>query len=160
MNTAATLDLSNQGFTNLNNLSGGGSILTGPANATLNGRPQLALTLDNHVTTTWAGVIGGAGEVSVSTNGSSPTRSSTMIFTGANTYTGGTFICSCATLQLGAGATTSGSIVGDVTNDGTLAINRSDTYRFNGVILDSGGGGERGGGGGRSAWRTLSAPRS
>ena len=138
VNTAATLDLTNQGFINLNNLSGGGLILTGPANAVLNGTPQLALTLDNHVTTTWAGIISGAGEVSVSTNGSSPTRSSTMIFTGANTYTGGTFICSCATLQLGNGGT-SGSIVGDVNSDGGIfAINRSDTYTFGGVISGTG----------------------
>src|SRR5882762_8765467 len=59
----------------------------------------------------------------------------TMVFTGNNTYTGGTEICSCTTLQLGNGGT-AGSIVGDVTNGGTLAFNRSDTYTFAGVISD------------------------
>ena len=47
----------------------------------------------------------------------------TTILTGANTYTGGTTI-SAGTLQIGDGGTT-GSIAGDVANDGTLAFNRS-----------------------------------
>jgi autotransporter-associated beta strand protein len=57
--------------------------------------------------------------------------------TGANTYTGGTFICSCSTLQLGNGGTT-GSIVGDVINGGTLIFNRSNSYTFAGAISDDG----------------------
>ncbi|MDB5578905.1 MAG: Autotransporter-associated beta strand repeat-containing protein, partial [Bradyrhizobium sp.] len=65
----------------------------------------------------------------------------TTVLTGTNTYTGGTTICACTTLQLGDGGTT-GSIVGNVVNDGTLAFNRSDStstpYVFAGVI--SGGG--------------------
>jgi autotransporter-associated beta strand protein len=57
--------------------------------------------------------------------------------TGANTYTGGTAICFCSTLQIGNGGTT-GSIVGDVANGGTLIFNRSNFYSFDGVISDSG----------------------
>ncbi len=55
---------------------------------------------------------------------------------GASTYTGGTTI-SAGTLQLGIGGT-SGSIVGDVADNGVLAFDRSDTVTFPGVI--SGGG--------------------
>jgi fibronectin-binding autotransporter adhesin len=60
----------------------------------------------------------------------------TLVLAGTNTYTGGTRI-SFGTLQLGSGGA-SGSIVGDVTNDGTLAFNRSDATAFAGVV--SGGG--------------------
>lgn len=41
------------------------------------------------------------------------------------------------TLQIGDGGT-SGSIVGDVTNNGTLAFNRSDAHSFDGVISGTG----------------------
>ena len=51
---------------------------------------------------------------------------STMIFTGANTYTGGTLVCACATLQLGTFATP-GSIVGGVTVDGTFNVVNANT---------------------------------
>jgi autotransporter-associated beta strand protein len=46
--------------------------------------------------------------------------------TGANTYGGGTFICSCASLQLG-DATHTASIVGAVTNDGLLTVFNANT---------------------------------
>jgi autotransporter-associated beta strand protein len=53
-----------------------------------------------------------------------------------NTYTGGTLI-SAGTLQLGAGGA-AGSIVGDVLNNGTFQIFRSDIYTFGGTISGSG----------------------
>ena len=59
-----------------------------------------------------------------------------LVLIGADTYSGGTTIAS-GTLQLGNGGT-SGSIVGDVTNNGTLAFDRSDTMTFGGVISGSG----------------------
>ena len=73
----------------------------------------------------------------VQINGSLSGPGGTVIFTGNNTYTGVTTICSCATLQLGNGGTT-GSIVGDVSNGGTLIFDRSDTYTFNGAISNDG----------------------
>ncbi len=87
------------------------------------------LAFDRSDTVTFAGVISGAGAVTQIGSG-------TAVLTGANTYTGGTTI-SAGTLQLGNGGTT-GSIVGDVVDSGTLAFNRSDVVTFAGVI--SGGG--------------------
>ena len=60
----------------------------------------------------------------------------TMILGGANTYTGGTIISGGA-LQLGNGGA-SGSILGDVVDNGIFAINRSDTFTFGGVISGTG----------------------
>ena len=60
----------------------------------------------------------------------------TTTLTGANTYTGGTTI-SGGTLQVGNGGTT-GSITGNVTDNGTLAVNRSDTWTLRGAISGSG----------------------
>ena len=60
----------------------------------------------------------------------------TLILTAANGYTGGTTI-SGGTLQLGNGGTT-GSVIGDITNNGTLAFNRSDNVTFGNVISGSG----------------------
>ena len=48
------------------------------------------------------------------------------ILTGNNTYTGGTTICTCSTLQLGT-SVTSGSILGAVTNEGIFDIVNADT---------------------------------
>ena len=60
----------------------------------------------------------------------------TTILTADNSYSGGTTI-SAGTLQLGNGGTT-GSIVGDVVNNGTLVFNRSDTFTFGGTISGTG----------------------
>jgi autotransporter-associated beta strand protein len=55
----------------------------------------------------------------------------TLTLTGENTYSGGTTI-SAGTLQLGDGGT-AGSIIGNVTDDGTLIFNRSgDKKTFDG----------------------------
>ena len=56
----------------------------------------------------------------------------TLVLAGDNTYSGGTTISS-DTLQLGNGGT-SGSIVGDVTDNGLLEFNRSDSVTYGGVI--------------------------
>jgi outer membrane autotransporter protein len=74
--------------------------------------------------------IAGAGGLTVTGGG-------TLILTGANTYAGGTAITAGTALQLGNGGT-SGSIQGDVLNNGTLTFNRSDSTRFAGTIAGSG----------------------
>lgn len=61
----------------------------------------------------------------------------TLTLTGENTYTGGTTIAA-GTLQLGDGGT-SGGILGDVSNNGVLAFNRSDAVTFAGTITGTGG---------------------
>jgi autotransporter-associated beta strand protein len=78
---------------------------------------------------TFAGVISGGGSVSQIGSG-------TTILTGTNTYNGGTTISS-GTLQIGNGGT-AGSIIGDVTDNGVLAFNRSDSVTFSGVISGTG----------------------
>ncbi|MFT8211669.1 MAG: autotransporter-associated beta strand repeat-containing protein [Symbiopectobacterium sp.] len=63
--------------------------------------------------------------------------SGTTVLTAANNYLGDTLI-SAGTLQLGNSGST-GSILGNVDNTGTLAFNRSDDYFFDGLISGSGG---------------------
>ena len=60
----------------------------------------------------------------------------TTIFTANNAYTGATNI-NGGTLQLGNGGT-SGTISGNVANNGVLAINRSDAFTFASIISGSG----------------------
>ncbi|MBR0669513.1 autotransporter protein, partial [Roseomonas hellenica] len=78
---------------------------------------------------TFAGVVSGSGAVRQDGTG-------TTILTAENTYAGGTTIAA-GTLQLGAGGT-SGSIVGNVLNNGTLTFNRSDAVTYAGVVSGSG----------------------
>ena len=63
----------------------------------------------------------------------------TLILGANNTYAGGTTIAA-GTLQLGSGAggSTAGSILGNVSNSGTLAFNRSNTYTYGGIISGAG----------------------
>ena len=61
----------------------------------------------------------------------------TLALTATNNYTGDTTIAN-GTLQLGAGGGT-GSILGDVVNNGTLSFNRSNNYTFAGDISGTGG---------------------
>jgi len=85
--------------------------------------------IDRSDTYTFAGIISGTGAFEQVGNG-------TTVLTGTSTYSGGTRI-TAGTLQLGNGAA-SGSIVGDVVDNGVFAIDRSDTYTFAGIISGSG----------------------
>ncbi|MDG4879059.1 autotransporter-associated beta strand repeat-containing protein, partial [Mesorhizobium sp. WSM4935] len=81
-------------------------------------------------TVQWEGAIDGAGALTKTGPGA--------LFLGAdNSYAGGTTIAS-GMLRLGLGSTT-GSIQGDVVDNGTLSFNRSDLYTFGGRISGSGG---------------------
>ena len=103
--SAGTLQLGNGGTS--------GSILGDVGNVADNG----ILAFDRSDTTTFTRVISGLGSVTQIGTG-------TTILTGTNTYTGGTTI-SAGTLQLGNGGTT-GSIVGDVIDNGALTFDLSD----------------------------------
>ena len=72
----------------------------------------------NGVALTIAGNISGGGKVTILDNSGG---FGTVVLLGNNTYTGGTEICNCATLQLG-DATHKASIVGDITNFGRLDV--------------------------------------
>jgi autotransporter-associated beta strand protein len=76
----------------------------------------------NGTTLTIAGNISGAGKLTVldSFGGGA------VVLLGSNTYTGGTFICSCGTLQIG-DATHTASIVGGITNEGQLGFVNANT---------------------------------
>ena len=87
------------------------------------------LAVDLSSTLTLNGVISGSGAFQ-------QTGTGTTVLAGANTYNGGTTI-SAGTLQLGNGGTT-GSIVGNVLDNGAFAINHSDAFAFGNVISGSG----------------------
>ncbi|MCI0151918.1 autotransporter-associated beta strand repeat-containing protein [Paraburkholderia sediminicola] len=112
--SAGTLQLGSGGTT-------GGIV----GNVTNNG----TLAFNRSDASAFAGVISGAGTVSQIGTG-------TTILTGANTYSGGTTI-SAGTLQIGNGSTT-GSIVGNVTDNAALVFNRSDTVIYGGTISGTG----------------------
>jgi autotransporter-associated beta strand protein len=76
------------------------------------------------------GVISGTGAVVQAGAG-------TTILTAGSSYTGGTTI-TAGTLQIG-NNTATGSIHGDVTDNGTLAFARSDSTTFDGIISGTGG---------------------
>ena len=104
-----------------------------PGNVVNNG--TLAFNAQNtYVTTIVGGVVSGSGSLLKSGGG---TGTHTVVLTGANTYTGGTTV-SAGVLSIGNGGTT-GSIVGNVVNNATLAFNRSDNTSFAGIISGSGG---------------------
>ncbi len=86
-------------------------------------------TLQTDADLAMSGVIAGAG-------GLTKTGTGTLTLTGNNTYAGTTTI-SAGVLQLGNGGT-SGAIAGDVVNNATLAVNRSDTLVLAGTITGSG----------------------
>jgi outer membrane autotransporter protein len=102
---------------NIQSLAGGGAVVLGAKN--------LTITNANDV---FSGVISGTGGLTV-TGGA-------QTLAGANTYTGGTTI-SAGTLQIGNGGT-GGQILGNVTNNASLAFNRSDALNMNGVISGTG----------------------
>jgi fibronectin-binding autotransporter adhesin len=70
------------------------------------------------------------------TGGLIKTGSGTLMLTATNTYSGGTTI-SAGTLQIGNGGT-SGSITGNVTDNGTLAFDRSDAVTIGVVVSGTG----------------------
>jgi autotransporter-associated beta strand protein len=92
----------------------------------------------NGVTLTIAGNINGAGSLEVANSGgSSGFAPGTVVMLGTNTYTGGTLICSCSTLQLG-DPTHTASIIGAVDNEGIFNIVNANTSKITSITNDSG----------------------
>lgn len=86
-------------------------------------------TIDTSADVTVTGVIDGF-------DGLTKSGANTLTLTGTNTYSGGTTI-SAGTLQIGNGGT-SGSIMGNITNNSALAFNRSDALTYAGAISGTG----------------------
>ncbi|MDD2050588.1 autotransporter-associated beta strand repeat-containing protein, partial [Pseudomonas putida] len=105
--------------------NGGATGALGSAVVTNNG--TLAFNRNNSITV--GNVISGTGALTHIGAG-------TTILTGDNTYTGGTTI-SAGKLQIGAGGAT-GSIVGNVVNNGELIFSHNNTYTHAGVISGTG----------------------
>ncbi|MDE2307863.1 MAG: autotransporter-associated beta strand repeat-containing protein [Xanthomonadaceae bacterium] len=120
-----TFDISGAGSgASITSLVGGGTVYLGGN----------ALTLSNA-----SGSFGGAitdGGNSGGTGGSLVLSGGTLTLTGANTYTGGTTI-SAGILQLGNGGT-SGSILGNVTDNAALVFDQSAGVSYGGVISGTG----------------------
>lgn len=78
----------------------------------------------------FGGAVSGAGQLRHAGAG-------TLVLTGQNTFTGNTLI-DTGTLQVGDGGTT-GSITGNIANQGSLVFNRSDDLVYAGAISGAGG---------------------
>ena len=118
----------------------GGNLSTGSGGVTNNSSntQTIALNLALGANQTFAAntanlVVSGniSGDASLTKDGSK-----TLTLSGNNTYTGGTTI-SAGTLQIGNGGT-SGSVIGNITNNAALVFNRSDDSSFSGVVSGSG----------------------
>jgi outer membrane autotransporter protein len=124
----------NLGNANGGLIFGGGALKFGAAFNLANTR---AITLNasggtfdtNSFNSTVSQGITGAGSLT-------KTGTGTLSLSGTNAYAGGTTI-NGGTLQLGNGGTT-GSILGNVTDNSIFAINRSDAFTFGGVVSGSG----------------------
>ncbi|MDP1694590.1 MAG: autotransporter-associated beta strand repeat-containing protein, partial [Candidatus Woesearchaeota archaeon] len=130
-NANGVFDISQLGAsgTTAGSIAGSGSYLLGAKQLTAGG---------NNDTTEVSGVISGAGGSLIKTG------AGTLTLSGLNTYSGGTTI-SAGIVQLGNGGGT-GSIVGDVLNNATLAFDRSNAYQFDGAISGNGDLRQNGGG--------------
>ncbi|CAN5621201.1 hypothetical protein BH09VER1_BH09VER1_13680 [soil metagenome] len=130
INSGAVVEI-NGGAVGMGTLSGGGVL----ANF---GGQVATLTTTSAATSTFAGRIMDAtpGAPTAASLALVKAGAGTLILSGANGYTGGTTI-SAGKLQLGDGGST-GSILGDVTNDGILAFNYNTDAIFGGLITGRG----------------------
>jgi len=108
---------------------------TGSVAGNITNNANLAFNRTDSIT--FSGNISGSGSLTQLGTG-------TVALTGTNTYTGGTTV-SAGTLQLGNDGTT-GSITGNITDNATLAFDRSDSPSVSSIISGSGGLAENGSG--------------
>lgn len=143
------------GFTGTVSVSGGSTVILNTASALDNAVGDAGVAdvginlatasdtlifgdLSQHSSSAITGVASGETKVAISGAGQVQVVDGIGVtLTGENSYSGGTTIGALSTLELGNGGL-SGSIAGDVLNDGTLAFNRSNTLSFTGAISGTG----------------------
>jgi autotransporter-associated beta strand protein len=132
INSGGTLDLSflTSGAISLGSIQGAGTFSFGSAEVTVGSAVAFGNSTEVSGIIADGGANGGVGASLIKAG------TGTLILTGNNTYTGGTTI-SQGTLQLGNGGTT-GSILGNVSDNAIFAIDRSDTFTFSGNISGTG----------------------
>ena len=116
LNRAGTTEISGEVY--LSGSSGTGGTLALGGNGSISG-----------VIANYNGVGGTAGNITKAGTG-------TWTLSGNNTYSGGTLI-SAGTLRIGAGGTT-GSVAGNITNNASLVLDRSDAWTVTNVISGTG----------------------
>lgn len=122
---------------NLGDAAGGVALNGGALQSTATFASARSVTLegagtfltDGGTTLTLDGLVSGAGGLEKAGGGA-------LVLTSDNTYSGGTTITD-GELQLGDGGA-SGSILGNVVNDGVFSFNRSDALTFGGMISGAG----------------------
>src|SRR4029077_19123148 len=120
----------NLGATSSLTFNGGNLLTTGNVTTSLPVILAANGTIDNGTNTdTFSGVFSGTGALTSTGTGK-------LILTANNPYSGGTTIAA-GILQLGNGGA-SGSVVGNIVDDGVLAISRSDLITLAGVISGTG----------------------
>ncbi len=148
---AGTVSISSDG--NLGNASGGVTLNGGALQTTANLASTRSITLgsgggtfapDTGTKLTLSGPIGGAGGLTMAGSG-------TLALTGANTYAGGTAVTAGALLlenaSLASGVTVgtgaifggTGTVTGNVTNGGTLALNTGGPLNVSGTYTSNAG---------------------
>ena len=90
----------------------------------------------NNASTAFSGTIANGGLFGGSGGSLTKIGTGALTLSGGNAYTGGTTV-SAGTLQIGSGGT-SGSILGNIVDNGALIFNRSDASTFAGVISGTG----------------------
>ncbi len=124
----------NSGTFDLNGNSETIGALSGSGGAITNGSFIVPSTLTVSGSGTYAGFIQNGGFATALTiaNGGN------LTLTNANSYTGGTTISGGGTLRLGDGATSNGTIIGNVANNGSLVIANPNYQSFGYAVNGSG----------------------
>jgi autotransporter-associated beta strand protein/predicted outer membrane repeat protein len=131
--TASTVTVNTGATLALDDLNTTISVLAGSGAVTLGKNASTVLTIaSNFGVAGFAGVISGKGQVNLDATSSTDL----YLLDGTNTYTGGTTITK-GVFAIGNGGTT-GSIAGNVTDDGKLLFFRSNAYTFGGTISGTG----------------------
>lgn len=144
--TTATFDITGAGITITNGIT---NLVNGINTITVTGAGNTltlgGYNLNGFNSTNRINVIGGTGNVNITgavTSGSSSASgltyngSGTLSLTANNTYTGNTTVSS-GVLQIGNGGAT-GSVAGNIVDNGTVIFNRTGSYAYTGAISGSG----------------------